>query len=82
MSLKEVITKFCYLAALTKTEDVADLTFQDLDISCLIILRSKAVIAGRSIDERGLVIEDMNSASFEIIGSGNAPGNFTVTFSS
>jgi len=58
---------------LTKTEDVADLTFQDLDISCLIILRSKAVIAGRSIDERGLVIEDMNSASFEIIGSGNAP---------
>jgi len=57
---------------LTKTENIADLTFQNLDTSCLIILRSKANSV-RSIDERGLVIEDVNSDSFEIIGSGNAP---------
>ena len=83
MSLKVMITKFCSLAALTKTEDIADLTFQNLDTSCLIVLRSKAD-SGRSIginwinwEERGLVIEDMYSASFEIIGSGNAPSNFT-----
>ena len=76
-----MITKFCSLAALTKTENIADLTFQNLDTSCLIILRSKANSV-RSIDERGLVIEDVNSDSFEIIGSGNAPGNFTLIFDS
>ena len=58
-----------------KTETIATLEFSTLDTSCLIVLRPKAA-SGRLIDDR-FTIEKVNSASFDIVGSGGEPGNLT-----
>jgi len=60
-----------------KTETIATLEFSTLDTSCLIVLRKKAA-SGRLIDDR-FTIEKVNSASFDIVGSGGEPAIETPT---
>ena len=67
----------CSFPAAVETKQIETLTFSMLDTSCLIVVRKKdGNAATRLIDDR-LTIVKLNSASFDIVGSGGEPGNLT-----